>query len=661
MIREEKLYTNAQTTSNQTQIELLKKHFPNCFDKNGAFMPHKMAEVVGDNELSLSRESYSLNWLGKAYARVLAHETPLTFLKEDEAHNQKEVHKKSENILIKGDNLEVLKHLRNAYAESIKMIYIDPPYNTGGDGFVYNDDRKFTPEQLMRLAGIELDEAKRILEFTRSKANSHSAWLTFMYPRLYIARELLKDEGVIFISIDDNEQAQLKLLCDEVFGEENFVAELTWEKKKKGTFLSNSLTNIKESILVYAKSIQFFKGLIGEINTEIETYPCINSSNKRELRTIPKGIKSKFKQANYFLPKGSEISDTTMSLILHSDLKIQDNILIDDVLIEGNWRYAQVNIDEYASQDNLYITQDLYIRRIVHEARNKTLKDLLLRKGTDQKLSYKDFNPNNLFEDGWGSNEDGEEEVRLLLNKDVFTNPKPVKLIKKFITSVRDDNMIILDFFAGSGTTAHAVMDLNAKDGGQRKYICVQLPEQTDTKKEAHKAGYNTIFDITKARIEKAAEKIRTEASLLTQELDLGFKVFETEPLFEGYGEEVETLEQGSTLFDGSKLGEEALQTLLTTWKLYDGLSLTTPTQRVMLAEYTAYKSGKNLYIMHQGFDINAIKALICNLDDEATFNASKIILFGYNVLSTTQRELHEALQNYTNKKSIELDVVVRY
>ena len=227
------------------------------------------------------------------------------------------------------------------------------------------------------------------------------------------------------------------------------------------------------------------------------------------------------------------------------------------------------------------------------------------------------------------------------------------------ITTKNSD--LVLDFFAGSGTTAHAVMDLNAKDGGQRKYICVQLPELTDTKSEAHKAGYNTIFDITKARIEKAAEKIRTETSLLTQELDLGFKIFETEPLFEGYGEEVETLAQDTTLFDGSTLDDESLQTLLYTWKLYDGLSLTTPTQRVMLAEYTAYQAGKNLYIMHQGFDINAIKALISNLDDEATFNASKIVLFGFNVLSTTQRELHEALQNYTNKKSIELDVVVRY
>ncbi|MDK9694229.1 MAG: site-specific DNA-methyltransferase, partial [Sulfurimonas sp.] len=225
-IIEEKLNDNSQITANSKQLEILKKNFQNCFDKNGNFIAHKMEEIVRGNGLELSKESYSLNWLGKSYARFLANENPLTMLKEDKEHNQQEENKNSQNLLIKGDNLEVLKHLKNAYDNQIKMIYIDPPYNTGGDGFVYNDDRKFGMEELSRLAGVSLEEAKRILAFTASKSNSHSAWLTFMYPRLYIARVLLKDDGVIFISIDDNEASQLKLLCDEVFGEENFVAQL---------------------------------------------------------------------------------------------------------------------------------------------------------------------------------------------------------------------------------------------------------------------------------------------------------------------------------------------------------------------------------------------------------------------------------------------------
>jgi len=612
-----------------------------------------MEEIVGNAGLELSKESYSLNWLGKSYARLLANENPRTLIKEDKEHNAKEQNAQSENLLIMGDNLEVLKHLSNAYSEQIKMIYIDPPYNTGGDGFVYADDRKFSVEELEKLAGIDTDEAKRILEFTSSKSNSHSAWLTFIYPRLYVARELLREDGVIFISIDDNEVAQLKLLCDEVFGEENFVGELTWEKKKKGTFLSNNLTNIKESILVYSKDATSFNGLIGEVKTSKETYPCINASNKRELRVIKKGIKSKFRESNYFLAKGSEISDTTMSLVLHTDLIIENNILMHDIIIEGNWRYTQKNMDIYTEEDNLYITQDLYIRRIVTDARYKTIKDLLLREGKNKNLVYSHFNINNLFEDGWGSNEDGEEELRLLLkSKELFSNPKPVKLIKKLIASVRDRNMIVLDFFAGSGTTAHAVMALNAEDGGNRKFISVQIAEKTDAKSEAYKAGYKTIFNITKARIEKASEKLGDKS---------GFKIYETTEMFEGYLDEIEELSSNSTLFNGKKLNNQELEILLTTWKAHDGMRLTQSLEVLMLGEYRAYYGGNILYFMDAGFDIEALQLFIEKLDSDKNFEPSKLVLFGYNFESKHQRELKEALNNYKNKKSIELEMVVRY
>lgn len=256
VIKKEILSDNTNITANSKQLEILKQNFPSCFDKNGAFIPHKMAEIVGVNDLDLSRESYSLNWLGKSYARLLANENPQTLIKEDKEHNAKEENCESQNLLIKGDNLEVLKHLKNAYSNKVKMIYIDPPYNTGNDGFVYNDDRKFTPEQLSQLAGIELSEAKKILDFTQSKSNSHSAWLTFMYPRLYIAKELLKNDGVIFISIDDNEASQLKLLCDsEIFGEENFVGQFIWQKASGNQNDSSGIAISHEYILCYSKSI----------------------------------------------------------------------------------------------------------------------------------------------------------------------------------------------------------------------------------------------------------------------------------------------------------------------------------------------------------------------------------------------------------------------
>ncbi|EIK1521589.1 site-specific DNA-methyltransferase, partial [Salmonella enterica] len=229
-LKKETLFSETETT-NSKQLAILKANFPQCFDKNGAFIQEKLLEIVKSSDVELSKESYSLNWLGKSYARLLANLPPKTLLSEDKDHNQREENKNSQNLLIKGDNLEVLKHMVNAYSEKVKMIYIDPPYNTGKDGFAYNDDRKFTPEQLSDLAGIDLDEAKRILEFTTNGSSSHSAWLTFIYPRLYIARELLREDGVIFISIDENELNQLKTICDEIFGEANFIENIVWNKR----------------------------------------------------------------------------------------------------------------------------------------------------------------------------------------------------------------------------------------------------------------------------------------------------------------------------------------------------------------------------------------------------------------------------------------------
>ncbi|EBR4180147.1 site-specific DNA-methyltransferase, partial [Salmonella enterica] len=252
-MQKETLFSEVET-ANSKQLAVLKANFPQCFDKNGAFIQEKLLEIVKSSDVELSKESYSLNWLGKSYARLLANLPPKTLLTEDKDHNQREENKNSQNLLIKGDNLEVLKHMVNAYSEKIKMIYIDPPYNTGSDGFAYNDDRKFTPEQLSELAGIDLDEATRILDFTVKGSSSHSAWLTFMYPRLYIARELLREDGVIFISIDDNEDKQLGLLCDEVFGQANFVAKLPTIMNLKGNHDNFGFSDTHEYIYVYAKN-----------------------------------------------------------------------------------------------------------------------------------------------------------------------------------------------------------------------------------------------------------------------------------------------------------------------------------------------------------------------------------------------------------------------
>ncbi|WP_172194531.1 DNA methyltransferase, partial [Saccharibacillus qingshengii] len=231
------------------------------------------------------------------------------------------------------------------------------------------------------------EQGNKLFVNPESNGGFHSDWLTMMYSRLKVSRNLLQNDGMIFISIDDKEIDNMKKISDEIFGSENFISVLVWEKKKKGSFLAKNITTIKEYILVYCKDNSDFCGLVGEINEETETYPCINANNKRELIKITAGISSKYKEKNFFLEKGSTISDKTMNMFLHSDLVIEDGLLAKDLIIEGNWRYSQTLMKQFAQKKELYITQDLYLRRIVSEPRNKALKDLLFRAGEEKKPS----------------------------------------------------------------------------------------------------------------------------------------------------------------------------------------------------------------------------------------------------------------------------------
>lgn len=522
----------------ERNIELIGKLFPNAITEvmRDGKVEHAIDFDVLRQELSDAivegrEERYQFTWPDKKKAMLAANAPITATLRPVKADS---VGKDgtpggfdSENLYIEGDNLEVLKLLQETYLGKVKMIYIDPPYNTGND-FIYEDNFAQSAADYMDNSGQYDEAGNRLVTNTESNGRFHTDWLNMIYPRLKIAKDLLTDDGVIFISIDDNEQENTKKICDEIFGVSCFVAQLVWEKKKKGSFLSNSITNIKEYVFVYCKSLLAFEGLIGEINTSTETYPCINASNKRELRTIPAGIESKYKEANHFLPKGTEISDTTMSIVLHSDLVIKNSALAEELVIEGNWRYSQSAMKEYAEKKELYITRDLYLRRIVHDARYKTLKDLLPRVGDDGNAKHKDnVDINNLFSTGWGSNEDADEELRLLFGvQKLMDYPKPVRLLEKLIASYRSMNdSIVLDFFSGSATTAHAVMQLNTEDGGHRKFIMVQLPEKTDEKSEAYKAGYKNICEIGKERIRRAGRKIKEDAGLTAPaDLDIGFR-----------------------------------------------------------------------------------------------------------------------------------------
>lgn len=520
------------------------------FKKLAAMFPNAVTETINENgevvraidkdvlmqEISCTvvdgnEERYQFTWPDKKKSVLLANAPINKTLRP--CREESVDFDSTENLYIEGDNLEVLKLLQETYLGKIKMIYIDPPYNTGND-FVYEDDFAQSTDEYLANSGQFDEDGNRMVQNTESNGRFHTDWLNMIYPRLRIAKNLLAGNGVIFISIDDNEIENMKKLCDEVYGATSFVAQLVWEKKKKGSFLSKSITNVKEYILVYCKNIDGFEGLIGEINDEEETYPCINAVNKRELRTIPAGIESKYRDKDFFMPKGSEISDTTMSIVLHSDLVIKNGVLAEELTLEGNWRYSQAAMKEYALKKELYITRDLYLRRIVRETRYKTMKDLLSRVGEDTEIAHTEMvDTKNLNSSGWGSNEDADEELRLIFGiQKLMDYPKPVRLLLKLLASYRgSDDYIVLDFFSGSATTAHATIKLNAQDGGKRKFIMVQLPELTDEKSSAYKAGYKTICEIGKERIRRAGKKIREEntdnSSLLTpnSKLDTGFRV----------------------------------------------------------------------------------------------------------------------------------------
>ncbi|QIA76658.1 site-specific DNA-methyltransferase [Rodentibacter caecimuris] len=456
---------------------------------------------------------YGLNWIGKTLAKNQIDTPHSICLVEDKAHNEKPGNKVSENILIEGENLEVLKYLKATYANSVKMIYIDPPYNTGKK-FCYNDKFTYTPQQIAEMYNISLVEAKKLIKSLSKSALSHSAWLTFMYPRLYIARDLLKEDGVIFISIDDNEVAQLKLLCDEVFGEGNFVAILPWKGRGGGADDKNLLQN-HEYVLMYVSNKEKF--ITGRKIKAGEKFPKFDTEKNRYYKTqlVRKwGSNSRREdRPNLFYPI------------------VYDNTEIFPILPSGSdgcWRWSKERFSFELEQNNIEFSQrndgiwEAYEK--IYEPLNGEIRTKLYSAWLQSELM--DEIEDLLDEEDSKNTAFGTKQVKNLFDDiKVFDYPKPTELVKILIkiASVQS-NEVLLDFFGGSGTTAHAVMQLNAEDNGNRQFILVQLPEKTDEKSEAFKAGYKTIFDITKARIEKSAVKIHQDFPYT--QCDLGFKIF---------------------------------------------------------------------------------------------------------------------------------------
>jgi adenine-specific DNA-methyltransferase len=557
-------------------------------------------------------------------------------------------------ILIKGDNLEVLKHLVNAYERDVKMIYIDPPYNTGNDGFVYEDDIKFTPDELSKLAGIDIEKAKRILDFVNSKSNSHSAWLTFMYPRLYIARRLLKDDGVIFVSIDDNEVAQLRLLMDEIFGEENFLYQLTIVNNLNGNDNSSGMMETHEYCLIYAKNKDNFEFGVLPIDDEkeLEKWQIDKKGYYKEGGSLKAtGVNApREKRPNLFFP--IYINKESLDFSLEKKDGYDYELLPITDGKEMSWYWSKEKFLRDKDEVIVKKTRDGFS---LYKKQRPSLGDLPSKRGktTFYSPKYSMANSN--------------AYIKKLFNEKVFDYSKPIELIKDFVRLGNVGDEYVLDFFAGSGTTGDAVMQLNAEDGGDRKFILVQLPEPIDPKKS--KTAYDfvknelkienpTIFDITKERLIRAAKKIKEENKdkEWIDKIDLGFKEFETIPMPEENLKDIEELEDVDLFREITDKNA-----LLTTWKVFDGIKLHKDLKEIDFNGYKGYYLENKLYLVDGGFRLDNLAAILERIDKDSEFLPSKIVINGYVFDSKTQREIYESINNYNKKDLDKIELIVRY
>lgn len=644
---------------------------PNAAQDSPSAQPQDSSEDSPHDSLQhffatrLSKESYGLNFLGKSYARLMASTAPHTLLAPQSPHNAE--NKNSQNLIIKGDNLEALKHLQNAYRSRVKAIYIDPPYNTGNGDFIYNDERKFDAQSLAKYAGIDTAEAQRILAFTLKGGATHSAWLCFMYPRLKLARELLRDDGVIFISIDDNEIANLKLLCDEIFGEEGFVnciATKRGTKSLNSQFDKTKTLNVAfEYILVYRKSEAFFY-----------TNPYVKEATEKQKEGLWAGLYSNADRPTMrYEIEGVTITRGQWKWNKERGLKALQNYknFLDSPFdnLKNYWEHRKENGENLEFvRKNANGTIEYWVQPRETTIIDSNFMDLHTSGNADVKA---------LFE------EVGE-------SGSLFSNPKPLNLLKRLLKistspngsaqkpspspkaggegsylsgNDRDDSVesaiyrpkvgeegdLILDFFAGSGTTAHAVMALNAEDGGNRRFILVQLDEELDEKK--NKAAYDfcrgvlgserpTICDITIERVKRAAKKIKGGNPLFAEKMDLGFKVFEAID-YKGLDLSAERL------FNAFDLEPRILEALAHSYKSYDGYPLTLDFTPIDLTGYEAWSAEGTLYLLKKGFVFANLKELLRRLSDrENPLKTQRIVLYNPHFDSARIRELAEALRS---------------
>ena len=537
----------------QINLDALYQIAPSCFtealDAKTGEVKRKvdfntLRQLLGDNAVEDAPEAYMFNWVGKQAARAeVLRPTKKTLrpVKEDSVDWDN-----TQNLYIEGDNLEVLKLLQKSYLGKVKMIYIDPPYNTGND-FIYHDNFARTQAEEDLFAGNVDELGNRYIKNTDSNGRYHSDWCSMIYSRLMVARTLLSEDGVIFISIDDNEVENLRKVCDEIFGAVNYIGQVVVVNNPKGRNDSKHFAICNEYAIVYGKKNYETHGLpLSEEQLSLFDKEDENG-NKYQLRDLRKrgNADKRSDRPNMFFPIYFEPNTKQVSLEKHDEwIEI---LPIKGDGSDGRWRWGRERVESYLSlivpkqvkgKDRWGVEYKIYL--------NPKLNPLI--DDEDEILSK----PKTVWQDSLISSDIARRQLKALMEANIFDFPKSIELIKRFAQVGSDKSSIILDFFSGSATTAHAVMQLNAEDGGKRKYIMVQIPEETPEDSEARKAGYKTIPEIGKERIRRAGKKIKEDSTLTTQDLDTGFRVFR---LDEGNFENVE--------LSPSDLQQEALELFL--------------------------------------------------------------------------------------------------
>ncbi|SFE33958.1 adenine-specific DNA-methyltransferase [Lentibacillus persicus] len=646
------LERNQSIKPNSKEMTKLKNNFPQYFDKDGQFLIDRFNRMLEQEEVDIQGEGYELNFLGKNYAKYLSSTETETVLTPDIKHNNKDKNKESENLYLVGDNLDSIKHLLNSYSETIKCIYIDPPYNTGSDGFVYPDKFNFNKESLAETIGITESEAERILNLTGK--STHSAWLTFLYPRMLLARDFLTDDGVIFISIDENEMANLQLLCDEVFGEENRIGEIvrnTNSSKNQSLFLSTS----HDYCLVYSKNISVLtekhsdnKWSVPKNNVKaylkkveyLQEQGLSNEEITKELKQLTKYPRFIDFENYWYLDNHDLYRKGDLGGVKNGNMTPIVNPLTgeEDRVPPGGYRHDPYKMKELIKNKKIHFHTDgslPTIKRYLSENLNQRPKAIM---SDDQR-------PDDKLMKEFGT---------------PFSNPKQLAFMKR-ILSIVDSDSIIMDFFSGSATTAHATMALNAEDGGNRKFIMVQLPEVIDSTDPAYKKGYRTIDEIGRTRIEKSGEKVKEETGV---DIDGGYKLFyvnqlpmkTVDKMLSFDPQQTFAVDDPTSIFSFN--GTPGDKTMLATWLNKDGYGLSAIPDYITLDTYSAPYLYGSLYIIKEDIYSEDVIKLI-KLIEENKLNIKRVVIYPYSVRFNIIHELKKNLKNLRNGKKV--TVIERY